>query len=208
MMFFSCLKFKRVNLGFTLIEMLLVVAIFGIISTAAYALISDYNKTSDYIAAQLTLQSDGRNSLNQMVNDLRRANQGSNGAFAIDSANAVSLVFYSNIDTDSYFEKVEYFIDGTELRKSVTKPSGSPLVYNPADKTTVVLSVKIANGAAPIFSYYNDDYVGTGAALTLPVDVTAIRFVKINLILDDNPSAPTSSLKMEAKAALRNLKDN
>lgn len=207
-MFFPCLKLNESKSGFTLIEVLLTVVIFSIISMAAFSLISSYNKTSDLIAVQLALQSDGRNSLSQMVNDIRRTNEGSNGAFAIDSATASSFIFYSNIDADSYFEKIEYFISGNELRKSVTKPSGSPLIYNPVNKITTVLSSKIANNTAPLFDYYDNTYAGSGNALGLPVNITAIRFVKINLILDDNPSAPTAPQTMEAKAALRNLKDN
>lgn len=206
-MFFTRLKSES-DSGLTLVEVIISIAIFSIISLAGYSLISSYNKTSDFIAVQLELQSEGRSSLSQMVNDLRRINQGSNGAFAIESADADSFIFYSNIDDDSYFEKVEYSISGTELRKSVTKPSGSPLVYSLADKTTAVLTSKIANGATPLFSYYDDTYAGTGSSLALPVDVTAVRFVKINLVLADNPSAPASPLTMEAKVALRNLKDN
>lgn len=206
---FSCnLKSVKPDFGFTLIEVILAVAIFSIISLAAFNLIISYNKTSDLLAVQLVLQSEGRNSLSQAVDDLRRINRGSNGAFAIDSANAESIIFYSNIDSDSYFEKVEYFISGNELRKSVTKPSGNPLIYDPLDKTTTVLSTKIANNSAPLFSYYNGTYAGIGDSLELPVDVTAIRFVKINLVLDNNPSVPSAPLTMEAKVALRNLKDN
>lgn len=208
MIFFSRLKLIKSDLGLTLVEVMLTVAVFSIISLAIFSLMSSYSKTSNLVEVQLALQSDGRNSLSQMVNDLRRINQGSNGAFAIDSADATSFIFYSNIDSDSYFEKVEYFISGNELRKSVTKPSGSPLVYNSANKITTVLSKKNANGATPLFSYYDGTYAGTGSALALPVDVIEIRFVKINLVLDDNPSAPTAPLTMEAKVALRNLKNN
>jgi len=202
------LRSRKLDFGFTLVEVILAVAIFSIISLAAFTLIINYNRTSDLLASQLALQSEGRNSLSQAVNDLRRINRGSNGAFAIDSADADSFIFYSNIDSDPYFEKVEYFISGYELRKSVTKPSGNPLIYDPLDKTTTVLSTKIANNSAPLFSYYDDTYAGTGDSLALPVDVTAIRFVKINLVLDDRPSAPLAPLTMEAKVSLRNLKDN
>ncbi len=189
-------------------EVLLVVAIISIISGAVYSLIVDYYRTSDLLSARMMLQTSGRNAHRQMIKDLRRINQGSTGASAIESASASSLVFYTNIDSDSYFEKVEYTIIGTELRKSVIKPDGNPLVYNPANKTTTVLSKKIANGATPLFSYYDDSYNGSGAALVLPTDISLIRFVKINLILDDNPAVPTASLNMEASVALRNLKDN
>lgn len=201
-------KLKRIDAGFTFIEVMLAVAIFSIISMAAFSLMANYYRTSDLMSAQMALQSEGRNALSQMINDLRRINQGSTGASAIESASAASFIFYSNIDSDSYFEKVEYAVVGTELKKSATKPDGNPLMYNPANKITIVLSEKIANGATPFFSYYDNTYAGTGAALPLPADISAIRFVKINLILDDNPAAPTAPLNMEANAALRNLKDN
>lgn len=199
---------KKNNRGFTLVEVILSVAIFSVISLAVFYLMINYNKTSDLMAVQLALQSEGRNSLDQMVNDLRRTNGGSNGAFAIDAADANSFIFYSNIDTDSYFEKVEYFVSGTELKKSVIKPAGNPLVYDSANKITTVLSNKIANNAVPLFSYYDNTYSGIGPSLALPVDVTVIRFVKINLIFDNKPLAPAAPLNMEAKVALRNLKDN
>jgi prepilin-type N-terminal cleavage/methylation domain-containing protein len=208
MIFISLLKINKNNTGFTLVEVVIAVAIFSIISLAAFSLISNYNRTSDLIMVQLKLQSEGRSSLSQMVNDIRRTSGGSNGAFAIDSAGANSFVFYSNIDSDSYFEKIEYIIEGTELKKSVIKPSGNPLIYDPLNKTTTILSDKIANDTVPLFDYYDGSYAGTGGSLSLPVDITTIRFIKINLILDDNPSAPTSPQAMEAKVTLRNLKDN
>lgn len=204
----NCDKFKRDGAGFTLIEVIIVTAIFSIITIAAIALIRDYLRTSDLLTVQMTLQGQGRSALSQMTNDLRRTNQSSLGTAAIESANATSFVFYSNIDGDLYFEKIEYEVVGNELRKSVIKPDGNPLVYNPANETTTILSDKIVNGATPVFSYYNGSYTGTGAALALPVDASAIRFVRVNLILDDNPSAPSSLINMEASVALRNLKDN
>lgn len=202
------IKFDKKDLGFTLIEVLISTAIFSVIILAVFYLIISYNKTSDLMADQLALQSEGRNSLEQIVNDLRRTNGGSNGAFAIDSADSDSVVFYTNVDTDSYFEKVEYSIVGTDLVKSVIKPSGNPLIYNPANKISTVITSKIANNAAPLFSYYDNSYTGTEAALALPVDVTAIRLIKINLILDNKPLSPVAPLSVEAKVALRNLKDN
>jgi prepilin-type N-terminal cleavage/methylation domain-containing protein len=207
-MFYNHLKSAKFNSGLTLVEILLAVVIFSFLTLAAFSLISDYNKTTNLLTSQLALQNDGRNSLSQIVNDLRRINRGSNGAFAIDSATADSFIFYSNIDDDSYFEKVEYFISGNELKKSVIKPSGSPLVYDPANEITTVLSNKNANGATALFSYYDSTYAGTGAALALPVDITVIRFIKIDLVLDDKPLAPVAPLTMEAKVTLRNLKDN
>lgn len=208
MIFRNSDKFKIIDAGFTLIEVLMVVAIFSIISIAAFSLIVDYFKTTDLMSVQMELQGQGRNALGQITNDLRRASQSSLGASTIESANAASLVFYSNIDGDSYFEKIEYAITGNELRKSATKPNGNPLVYDPANKTTIVLSNKIANGITPLFSYFDGSYSGTGTALALPADVSTIRFVKINLILDDNPAVPSALINMEAGIALRNLKDN
>ncbi len=201
-------KLRKFNAGFTLIEVLLVMAIFGIIVVTAGKLIMDYFDITDSLSVHMRLQTQGRNAITQMVNDLRRINQSSLGAAAIESASATSFVFYSNIDSDSYFEKVEYTLTGTELSKSVTKPGGNPLAYDPADKVTTVLSDKIANGATPVFSYYDNTYAGSGDPLVLSGDFSTIRFVKINLILDDRPLAPAASLNMEASVTLRNLKDN
>lgn len=192
--------------GFTLIEMLIAVGILAVIIVAIASFLANYGRTSDVLNIQLALQSEARNITDQMANDLRKANYASNGAYAIDSATAVSIVFYSNINNDSYLEKVRYFISGNNLQKGVIVPTGNPLVYNPANEAVVILSKREANGASALFEYYDSAYNGvSGSSLANPVDVTKIKLVKINLILDDNAVPGSNPFIIETKVNLRNL---
>lgn len=192
--------------GFTIIETLIAVLVIGIITIAAVLLIVDYRRVSDVAAMQLYLQSEGRNITEQLVADLRKATQSSTGSYVIDSATSTSLVFYSNINNDSYLEKVGYSIDGVNLQKSVIVPSGNPLAYNSADEAVTILSKHEANGATPLFQYYDNTYDGvSGSPLNTPVDITRIRLVKINLILDDGVLPNSAPFIIETKVNLRNL---
>jgi len=198
---------KKSFSGFTIIEMLVTIGVLAIIIVSISAFLSDYGRSSDILNVQLTLQGEARNAADQMVNDLRKINYASNGAYAIDSATATSIVFYSNLNNDSYFEKVRYFINGNNLQKGVIVPTGNPLVYNPASETVTTLSAHEANGGTELFQYYDSAYNGvTGSPLAGPVDVTKITLVKINLILANNTVPESNPFIIETKVNLRNLR--
>lgn len=194
--------------GYTIVELLIAVGILGIIMIPIANLTADYYRTNELIKFQAFMQTEGRNATKQIVDDLRKTNQASNGAYAIDSVSGSSIAFYSNIDADSYFEKVRYFISGTDLKKGVIKPTGNPLVYNPANEIISTLSKNVANGGTALFQYYDGTYNGSGSPLASPVDVTKIRMVKISLVLDNNLLKGPTSFRTEASVSLRNLKDN
>jgi len=194
--------------GYTIVELLVAVGILGIIMIPIANLTADYYRTNELMRFQAFMQTEGRNATKQIVDDLRKTNQASNGAYAIDSVSSSSVAFYSNIDSDSYFEKVRYYISGTNLKKGVIKPAGNPLVYNPANEITSTLSKNVANGSTALFQYYDGTYNGSGSPLASPIDVTKIRMVKIILILDNNLLKGPASLRTEASVSLRNLKDN
>ena len=84
-------------------------------------------------------------------------------------------------------------------------PSGSPLAYTATETITTLLS-NVTN--ASIFSYYNSSYDGTTAALTTPIDVSAVRLVKITATIDDDPARPPAPTTFTTQISLRNVKDN
>ena len=128
------------------------------------------------------------------------------GAYVINQAEASSFIFYSDIDNDGLKEKVRYFLIGTTLQKGVIKPTGSPLSYNPLNETISTLAENLTN--VSIFDYYDKFYDGTTAPLSLPVNTSDIRLIKITIIIDKDPNRSPTAMTFSTEVSIRNLKDN
>lgn len=103
---------------------------------------------------------------------------------------------------------MRYFQDGTVLKKGIIKPAGEPLSYNQADETIIEAIHDIANGATPIFTYYDTNYDGTTLPIEEPVDILDVRLLKITVLIDKNSSQPPGATSLITQVAMRNLKDN
>lgn len=208
------LKFKMKNLkleqGFTLIEMLIAIVIFAIVSIGLVALVTSIMVSSAKQSSLLAGSDQARKLAANMMNELRNAQVSSVGAYPLAIAESQSIIFYSNIDSDSYIERVRYFIQNNKLYKGILKPSGNPLVYNLANEKLSVAQNDLANGTDPIFYYYGKDYDGSSDIfMNEPVNVTAIRLVKLNLRIFNKAGVSNSNYyTITASASIRNLKDN
>ena len=158
---------------------------------------------------QLKTQNDGRRALREVVDIVRKAESSSLGAYSVVAASNYDLTIYSNIDKDSYREKVRFWLDGTTLKKNIIKPGGNPLGYSDAGITTELAhdAVNIAK-SIPLFVYYDENFTGTQASLTTPIDVTKVRMIKIDLELEKDPTETPVPLRVESMAQIRNLKTN
>lgn len=205
-MFVKLVQDKR---AMTLIEVLVATGIFILIIGSIVEVLLWGMRGKDIVWEQLTTQNEGRKVVQDFVNELRRATVSSIGAYPLEKTAAQEIIFYSNIDSDSWRERIRYYLDGKVLKKSVIKPSGTPLQY--ATSTQVITEVvhDVANSADPLFYYYNSDYTGaTGTPLNYPLDITKVRVAQITLMLEENPRASPAPFYIEAKTVIRNLKDN
>ncbi len=201
------------NQGFTLIELIVSVAIFSVLSLGVIALVSSVFTGSNQQAALLADSDQARKLSFRMSDELRNATTANTGAYALDTTAAQQLTFYSNIDSDANIERLRYYVQNGKLYRGVLEPSGSPVVtYNPANEVSAIVQNNLGNGATPLFYYYNDTYDGTQATatpLTQPVNVTAVRFVRLNLMVFNKAGvANTNTYTVTAGAAIRNLKTN
>ena len=196
--------------GFTLLEVLVAMGIFVLIISSVVEILSFSFKSKNIIWEQLSTQNEGRKTVNDFINELRTAAQSSIGAYSIAAANTSTVTFYSNIDTDSWRERVRYFLSGTTLKKGVLKPSGSPLAYNAANEVVTDIVHDIANRTSSVFYYYGENYNGVTNTSTLsyPIDLTKIRVVGIKLRMEENPNLSPAPLMVEGKTEVRNLKTN
>lgn len=194
--------------GMSLPEILVAVAVFAIISIAVANFgvgIFNFN-----LAAQTNLgaQSDGRRILKTITTELRSASVSAAGAYPIESVSTSSITFYSDLNDDGLKEKIRYFLAGAELRKGVISPTGNPSTYNSANEQISFLVHDVVNGANPIFEYYDENYNGSGSALTYPININAIRLVKVTLYIDKDQKIAPGPVIVTSQVNLRNLKDN
>jgi len=192
--------------GFTFIEIMLAMSIFVLIGLSFTLFARNIWYYNSIISSGLSQADSARIAFKKMTAEIRTASDADTGAYTIHTALASSFIFHSDIDGDGLKERVRYFLSGTSLQKGVIKPTGSPLTYNSANET---ISTFINSSVSSLlFQYYDKNYDGTTAALTMPVNIPNIRLVKITIIMDKDPNRPPLPVTSSTQVAIRNLKDN
>lgn len=200
---------NKTNKGFTLAEIVVVVGILGIIMIAISSFQVSILKNNKYAQDSLSSAQDAKVILRTMIKELRTTSRSNNGSYPINQASTSTISFFSDIDGNNVKEQVRYFLTGNILKKGVVIPTGSPLTYNQASEIISTLAYNVKNTAtSSLFEYYNSTYSGTSSPLTQPVNVTDVRLVKINLIIDADPTRSPVSRVYTSQVNLRNLKDN
>lgn len=197
------------NGGFTLTEILVVAALLGGVAVVLGSVASNvlsYNRVFD---TSLSTVDDAEKLLRPMTEEIRSATTSNTGAYPLDSMSATSFSFYSDTDDDGLKELIHYQLTGTTFIKEVTVPSGNPLVYNAASKTSKTFLTGIRNTAlgTAVFSYYDGTYTG-GSTGIVPANgaIEDVRMVGITLSLDKDPLKPPAPVEVQTKVSLRNLK--
>lgn len=194
--------------AFTLVELLVGVSIFVVISV----IISLFARNTFYFKgiflSGLTASDEARRILQPIANELRSASQSSLGSYPLEITNNNELVFYSDINDDGLKERIRYFLNGKTLSRGVIKPTANPVGYAVASEVITPLMSGVANGPVPIFTYYDTNYNGTGNPLAQPLNIQSVRLIKINVIIDANPSQPPAPFTVTTQISIRNLKDN
>ncbi|MFH1947311.1 MAG: prepilin-type N-terminal cleavage/methylation domain-containing protein [Candidatus Magasanikbacteria bacterium] len=200
---------KKSSAGFTLLELLVAMGIFTLVILAgAWLLISGF-RYNTIIWNQLEGQKDGRQAVQRVVDFVRRTEQSSIGSHAIVLAEDNELIIYTNTDSDSFVEKVRFWLDGTTLKMGTVKPSGNPLGYAGVE-TTVELAHYVVNlsEGVPTFIYFDENYTGIEDPLETPADTTLVKLIKIQLEIEKDPEKTPVPLHVESMVGIRNLKGN
>lgn len=199
---------SKKNSGFTLIEILIALSIFVLIGLMATKLLFDIFHVNRNVSDSLTQTGEARRAIKTMIAELRTASQSSLGAYALEQTGTSSLIFFSDIDSDSEKERIRYFIQSGTLMRGVTNPTGLPLVYNTASEVRTELVHAIKNSSTtPLFSYYNETYAGTTTPLVAPINISVVRLVKIYMLVNNSTASSTPDI-YTTQVNLRNLKDN
>jgi prepilin-type N-terminal cleavage/methylation domain-containing protein len=200
---------NKSNRGFTMVEMMIVLAIMAMFVFVASSFQKDVFSLNTTLQSSLNAQLDARHLVKVMVTELRKASPSSLGTYPIEAASSTAITFYSDVDNNGVVDKVRYYLTGNTIRKSVTVPTGSPLTYNPANEVlSTIINNIVSSSTLPIFQYYSSNYAGTTSPLTYPLDIQAVRLVKITVIIDNDPNRSPVPIVVTSSVSMRNLKDN
>lgn len=200
---------RALHRGTSLIEVSVVVGITAIVTLGAASFIILSFRNQRIINDQLFGQKEARRIVAEIVNTVRTAEPSSIGSYAIAEATTSSLTVYANIDKDTLRERIHYWLQGTELKKGVLKPSGNPLSYVGAEQvTTLAHNVRNTSVGTETFQYFTESYAGSGAGMATPITIPNIRMVKVVIEIERDLNVSPVPLRVESITQIRNLKEN
>lgn len=197
----KCLNDKS---GFTFVETLVTISIFTIIMLAMTAFFTIFYKKQAVNIVKIEGTNVAGRALEKMSNEIRKMNRAEDGTFAIELADEQNFIYYSDVDNDGLTERIEYFLNGTDLERKLIEP-GVLMDYSGEAITTFIAS-HIKNGTDPIFKYYDENYTGSEDPLVYPVNVTQIEVVGIYIDINLNEEYPLGLIHAKIKIHPRNLK--
>ena len=196
----------------TLIEMMMAIFIFTLGILGFTYMFGQVWKMNGFTLEEGQDAMKASQAVDNLVVELRRASQSATGAYPLVSGTSTDLVMYVDVDNDGVVERVHYYYDLAhgQLKKGITKPSGSPASYPDGDQTTTVFVDNVFNTATdPIFYYYNSSYPGDAAhnPLSVPINPADVRLIKVLLFINIRPVTAPDNIKVESFAELRNIND-
>jgi type II secretory pathway pseudopilin PulG len=200
--------YKTTKLAFTLIEILVVVAINTMLMGVVLMTIVQFYKSNDSVSAQAYEVDSARRGLMTWVRDARELTYAANGAFPLVTVLPNKFGFYSDVNRDNNVEYVEYELIGTNLYKRVYYPTGYPPVYNLASPNeTNLLSIYVQNipQNQATFKYYDDAGLSPASSTA---SISDIRYIEARIIVNIDPVNHPGEFMLHGSAAPRNLKDN
>ncbi len=193
------------NRGFTLIEILIAMAVTAMSLVFVAYFVVDISNFGTDLGNRLETEFELQLTLRAMISEIRSMGPGGNGAYPIATATPTTFTFYSDIDGDGLFEQVRYFLDGTVLKKGVTKPTATqPVQYPSADEVISEAVHSMIPGT--LFTYYPEGLPDEMSPLASPVNVASIRLVNIIGTVDKDTTLPPLPTTLSITATIRNLR--
>lgn len=201
------LKVISCRKGFTLVELLVGMAIFALLAIVAISFQKLLIQSESFSVQSVFTLQNANAGLRTLITELRSASVADNGAFPLEEALDQQITFYANTDADTDTERVRYFLDGTEFKKSTTEPEGFPVTYPQQNEVVKIIAEFVSNGSDPIFTYYNQDWPSDqiNNPLTTPPQLDEVTLVKISLRVNSTPDVAESELILEPAVQIRSL---
>jgi prepilin-type N-terminal cleavage/methylation domain-containing protein len=193
--------------GFTLVEILMVVVIVGMIGPVMLGFLYGSFQLNSRINGQILNQQHARYLLSHLKGELREVQQGAGNQYPIEVCNALDIEYYADLDQDNAIEKVRYYVDGFDLKRTLTNPTedGDYLLSGSEEK--LIMGNVLNDAEHPLFTYYNSSFTGSEAPLSYGNCIEA-RLVEINVRIDTEIELDPGAFEVRSYVAFRNLKGN
>jgi hypothetical protein len=199
------------NAGFTIIEFVFALVLATMIVFVLSLFARDVLRLNYSAQSSMNALFEGRKILSVMVAELRSTSPSALGSYPIELASTSTIIFFADVNADDISDRIRYFLDpaARAVKRGVVLAAGEPPGYTLGAETFSTLITDIANGTStPIFDYYPSSYAGTSTALAIPVNIPAIRLVKITIKIEKSAIRAPELTTLTSQAAFRNLKDN
>ena len=196
--------------GFTLIETLTVIGIISFVIVGLVYFMMYSLQSYSFSFAQFDATGRAKTAMTRLIRDVREARTGENGGWPIIEATDNSITFYSDITNDGKADRVRYFLDGTDFKRGVVEPSGSPVSYPPASEKISFIASGVNNGTSPVFTFYNGNWPADQINNPLPPAnrIIGTRYIKVYLKIKSSASSQTGAFDLTTGVNIRSLKDN
>lgn len=187
---------ERGDAGFSLIEMVVAVAVLGVVITAAFTTLDFFQSEAVTATNGFTAVSQGQLLIEQLGKDIRAAVALTPTTSPFTLATASQMTLYSNLGDPNGPTKLNIYLtptSGSNLIEGDATPAdpGSAPNWTYTGASHIQFTGKYVNtAAAPLFTYFDQN----GNQLTSPVSsLTSIKSVTITLTTQVTPqSAPTT----------------
>jgi Tfp pilus assembly protein PilE len=192
----------------TLVEAMVALALFTLLMLVVTNGIQQMYVYNAYTFAQAYQVQNARLGMQAFIRDVREMTFADDGTFPLAVMQENEIGFYSDIDRDDSVEYVIFtYAASTTIAKEIYNATGSPPVYDlSAPDETIILSRYVQNNlqATSTFYYYDE----TGAPVTDPNNITDVRYVESQIIVNIDPVRDPGQFMLRSSAALRNVQEN
>jgi prepilin-type N-terminal cleavage/methylation domain-containing protein len=192
--------------GMTLLEILIAMAITAMCLGFVTFFTVDISTFGVNLNDRLEGERELELALRIMLTEVRSMGPGENGAYPVALAASNSFTFFSDIDGDTLFEQVRYFVDGTTLKKGVIRPVGDDPPTYPVASESVSEIVHNLVPTSGMFRYFDEGYPPEIGPLTQPVDVAFVRLIRVTGTSDKDTTRPPSPITLSVEITVRNLR--
>jgi prepilin-type N-terminal cleavage/methylation domain-containing protein len=191
--------------AFTLIEMLVVVAITAVVGVAVSTMIFFFYQKNAFLLEQTASLDNSRRAILDAVRAIREASYGDDGSYPVAAAATSTLTFYADVDNDGSVERIRYYLLNNTLYRGVTNSVGIPPSYVGQPESTTTIASYVRNSTStPLFTYY-DDTGAIASSTATSTNVAQVAAVGISIWIDLNPNRAPNTFNLVETATLRNI---
>ena len=141
-----------------MVEVFISIAIFAAVSVAIFAFYVNMLSNQQAVSNSLATAQNAEVILKTMLLEIRSMALSGNGVYPLVAAGTSTITFFSSPISTSTIEEITYTLKGANLYRGVIMPSGSPVVYNPANQSTTTILSGVYNATStPVFQYYDQN---------------------------------------------------